>query len=67
LKLLIKELGAIPSDSNIASRAGILPGAATSDNTVTNGEGEDIEWEDDFNPAEFGMTMSGMEEAEETL
>ncbi|KAK9484568.1 armadillo-type protein [Lipomyces starkeyi] len=61
LKLLIKELGAIPSDSNIASRAGILPGAATSDNTVTNGDGEDIEWEDDFNPAEFGMTMSELQ------
>ncbi|KAK9242944.1 armadillo-type protein [Lipomyces tetrasporus] len=61
VKLLIKELGAIPSNSNIASRAELIPGTATSENAVTNGDGEDDDWEDDFNPAEFGMTMSELQ------
>ncbi|KAK9369500.1 armadillo-type protein [Lipomyces kononenkoae] len=58
LKLLINELGAIPSDSNVASRAGLLPGA--SDNAGSADE-DDREWEDDFNPAELGMTMSELQ------
>ncbi|KAK7206401.1 armadillo-type protein [Myxozyma melibiosi] len=58
VKLLVRELGAIPSDSGIPSRAGIMAAAESNESAVDEGDGD--EWEDVFNPADIGLTMNGL-------